>query len=121
MSNEVFLHTLTLDGAADGTPIESAKGTVGYGVKDVRTIGDKLFFWLPDGSEISRLLADGVKYRNDGSGRFIEVLPEEEPQNGGMPQDAQNLPQTGDPSMLGAWVCLLAASGAMGVKMRRKK
>ena len=116
MSNEVFLHTLTLDGAADGTPIESAKGTVGYGVKDVRTIGDKLYFWLPGSSEISRLLAGGVRYWNQGNGWFTMEKPD-----GGMPQEAQNLPQTGDPSMLSAWVCLLAASGAMGMKMRRKK
>jgi len=34
---------------------------------------------------------------------------------------AADLPKTGDPGMLGAWVCLLAASGAMGMKMRRKK
>ena len=34
---------------------------------------------------------------------------------------AADLPKTGDASMLGAWVCLLAASGAMGMKLRRKR
>lgn len=116
MSNEVFLHTLTLDGAADGTPIESAKGTVGYGVKDVRTIGDKLYFWLTKDSGISEMSAGGVRYWNQGNGWFTMEKPD-----GGMPQEAQKLPQTGDPSMLMGWMALLAASGAMGMKMRRKK
>jgi len=45
---------------------------------------------------------------------YIQVDSEEDPDDG-------TPPQTGDPSMLSAWVCLLAASGAMGMKMRRKK
>ena len=36
------------------------------------------------------------------------------------PVNTADLPETGDPSMLGAWAMLLGAS-AMGLKMRRKK
>ena len=61
------------------------------------------------------------KYLCTGDAELRQPDPpgsDNQPQNGGLP-DTDSLPRTGDPSMLGAWVCLLAASGA-GMRLRRK-
>ena len=53
---------------------------------------------------------------------IVEKSPAAEPQlpGGGGAPDAGSLPQTGDASMLGAWIALLGAS-AMGLRIRKRR
>ena len=126
-----------------GFPAGYQKRAIGGGVAGVhqgtlRVSGDKVIMRASETSdpvgEVFEISDAGEYLTNQYAYAYIQVDSEEDPDDGnpggGVPGEAappatppaaEDLPQTGDPSMLSAWVCLLAASGAMGVKMRRKK
>ncbi len=72
----VSLTTITLDGAADGTPVTAVEGITGYGLTDVKTLDtDKLYFYLPANSTPTGVTADGQKYKGsveNGQGTFTK-------------------------------------------------
>lgn len=60
--NDVSLHTLTLSGATDGTPVTNISG-YDYGYTDVKTLDtDKLYFWLADADVPASITAGGIDY-----------------------------------------------------------
>ncbi len=75
-NNPVFLTTITLDGAADGTPVTAVEGITGYGLTDVKTLDtDKLYFYLPANSTPTGVTAGGQEYKGsveNGQGTFTE-------------------------------------------------
>lgn len=89
--------------------------------------------WAADGMRIKGVRYDGKLYDAhgelslwglDGKKITLELVHEKLPEPTRIPWGAAaDLPQTGDPSMLGAWALLLGAASAMGagMKLRRKK
>ncbi len=60
--NNVSLNTITLNGASDSTPVTAING-VSYGLSDVTTTDtDKLYFYLPSGTEVASITAGDVEY-----------------------------------------------------------
>jgi len=101
------------DGVADGgVHAEGGQGGKGYENRYAEDGKEGSF------SETQKLTMDK---QPDDDRIFVYVIPDEggavNP-GGGVP-DTSDLPQTGDPSMLGAWTLLLGAAG-MGLKMKKK-
>ena len=93
------------DGVADGgVHAEGGQGGKGYENRYAEDGKEGSF------SETQKLTMDK---QPDDDRIFVYAIPDE-----GVP-DTSDLPQTGDPSMLGAWTLLLGAAG-MGLKMKKK-
>lgn len=70
--NTVSQQPLTVNGAANNTPITELEGVGSYGLTNVVTLNDKLYFYLPSGVAVETITAGGGKYNCNSDNTFYK-------------------------------------------------
>ena len=70
--NTVSQQTLTVNGAANNTPVTELEGVENYGLTNVVTLNDKLYFYLPSGAAAETITAGGEKYNCNSDNTFYK-------------------------------------------------